>query len=132
MFTRRTATVIISAPDASCALTMTACDEYLPVPTISRDVNVLPAMVNGVGSMTSSTAADEVHDLDLVPVVDHRRFVGGAPHDKKIVFDRDTARVDFEMGQKAAHGNRSVELVPVAVQHDRNALSVARSANAPQ
>ena len=45
MFTRRTATVIISAPDASCAFTITDGDEYLPVPTIRRDVKVLPAMV---------------------------------------------------------------------------------------
>ena len=44
MFTRRTATVIISAPEASCACTITAGDEYLPVPTISRDENVLPAI----------------------------------------------------------------------------------------
>jgi hypothetical protein len=44
MFTRRTATVIMSAPDASCALTMTAGDEYLPVPTMRREENVLPAM----------------------------------------------------------------------------------------
>ena len=41
MFTRRTATVTISAPDASCACAMTGVDGYLPVPTISRDVNVL-------------------------------------------------------------------------------------------
>src|SRR5262245_52136136 len=44
MFTRRTATVIISAPDASCARTMTGGDEYLPVPTISREENVLSAI----------------------------------------------------------------------------------------
>ena len=37
MFTRRTATVIISAPEASCACTITAGDEYLPVPTKSRE-----------------------------------------------------------------------------------------------
>ena len=48
MFTRRTATVTMSAPEASCACAITACDEYLPVPTISRDVNVRPAMTNGV------------------------------------------------------------------------------------
>ena len=45
MFTRRTATVIISAPEASCALTMTVGDEYLPVPTMSREENVLSAIV---------------------------------------------------------------------------------------
>jgi len=37
MFTRRTATVIISAPEASCACTMMAGDEYLPVPTMRRE-----------------------------------------------------------------------------------------------
>ena len=44
MFTRRTATVTMSAPDASCARCMTANDEYLPVPTIRRDANSRPAM----------------------------------------------------------------------------------------
>src|SRR5262245_65931987 len=48
MFTRRTATVTMSAPDASCACAITACEEYLPVPTMSRDVNVRPAITNGV------------------------------------------------------------------------------------
>jgi hypothetical protein len=37
--------VIISAPDASWAFTMTGGDEYLPVPTIRREVKVLSAMV---------------------------------------------------------------------------------------
>src|SRR6266542_5617836 len=45
MFTRRTATVIMSAPEASCARTITAWEEYFPVPTMSRDENVLPAIV---------------------------------------------------------------------------------------
>ncbi len=45
MFTRRTATVTMSAPEASCACTMTAFDEYFPVPTIKRDAKVRPAMM---------------------------------------------------------------------------------------
>ena len=45
MFTRLTATVIISAPEASCAFTMTDGDEYLPVPTMRREVKVLSAIV---------------------------------------------------------------------------------------
>jgi hypothetical protein len=48
MFTRRTATVTISEPEASYAWDMTAYEEYLPVPTMSRDVNVLPAITKGV------------------------------------------------------------------------------------
>ena len=53
MFTRRTATVTMSAPDASCACAITACDGYLPVPTMSRDENVRPAMVKGVSVMSN-------------------------------------------------------------------------------
>ena len=47
MFTRRTATVTMSAPEAACACAITACDEYLPVPTISRDAKVRPAITKG-------------------------------------------------------------------------------------
>jgi len=36
----------MSAPDASCACTITAGDEYLPVPTMSLDENVLSAILN--------------------------------------------------------------------------------------
>src|SRR5687767_5974613 len=48
MFRRRTATVTMSAPDASCACAITAFDEYFPVPTMSREMNVRPAITNGV------------------------------------------------------------------------------------
>src|SRR5258707_8093990 len=81
MFTRRTASVIISAPDASCACTITAGDEYLPVPTNSRDVNVLSAIVRrstlfpmnpspSASALRHSRlpAADEVHHFDCVAV----------------------------------------------------------------
>ena len=44
MLTRRTATVTMSAPDASWARCMTGNDEYLPVPTIRRDLNSRPAI----------------------------------------------------------------------------------------
>ena len=44
MFTRRTATVIMSAPDASCARTITDGDEYLPVPTINLEAKLLSAI----------------------------------------------------------------------------------------
>jgi hypothetical protein len=43
MLTRRTATVTISAPDASMARLVSAKSLYLPVPTISRDRYLLPA-----------------------------------------------------------------------------------------
>src|SRR3712207_9415470 len=43
--TRRTATVTISAPEASTAAAFCSNDLYLPVPTISREEKVRPATV---------------------------------------------------------------------------------------
>ena len=51
--TRRTATVTISAPDASTAAAFCAKSLYLPVPTISRERKVRPATVQ----VSSSIAA---------------------------------------------------------------------------
>src|SRR6185503_11967909 len=45
MLTRRTATVTISAPEASTAAAFSSRLLYLPVPTISREVKVRPATV---------------------------------------------------------------------------------------
>ncbi len=55
MFTRRTATVTISAPDASSAAAFCAKLLYLPVPTMRRDVKVRPATVQV--SLASLTGA---------------------------------------------------------------------------
>ena len=49
MFTRRTATVTISAPEASTAAAFSSKLLYLPVPTIRREVKVRPATVQRVG-----------------------------------------------------------------------------------
>ena len=49
---RRTATVTISAPDASMARAVSAKSLYLPVPTIRRERKVLPATVQ----LSSATA----------------------------------------------------------------------------
>src|SRR3954463_7919762 len=45
IFTRRTATVTISAPDASTAAAFSWRLLYLPVPTIRREVKLRPATV---------------------------------------------------------------------------------------
>ena len=58
MFTRRTATVTISAPDASTAAAFCAKSLYLPVPTISRELKVRPATVQRV--VQCSAAAHEM------------------------------------------------------------------------
>src|SRR5262245_58859923 len=49
MFTRRTATVTISAPDASTARRVSANEAYFPVPTMSRERYSRPASTKGSG-----------------------------------------------------------------------------------
>src|SRR5690606_28221246 len=100
MFTRRTATVTISAPLASIARRVSAKSLYLPVPTISRERNVRPPrvkvssmwLINGrarglfrsvrdADGAWPSPATDELHDLDDVARREPRRRVLLARHD---------------------------------------------------
>src|SRR5688500_10897566 len=113
MFTRLVATVTMSAPDAACACAITACEGYLPVPTISRDRNVRPAMTKGVSVIcaTSSgpsgqiehsplTTPDEIDDLDAVALV-HERVVEEVPlQDREVVLDSHAPRIDGELRQQ--------------------------------
>src|SRR5580765_4896103 len=107
MFTRRTATVTISAPEASCAACMIWWVGYLPVPMMSRDVNSRPAMTNRSVDILPSNlenpenpenlilpAYDEVDDLDLISVRDRGRPVLVAFDDGEVALDGDRARVD--------------------------------------
>ena len=96
--TRRTATVIISAPEASWARTITVGDEYFPVPTIRREENARPAMTRlSIDALEPGlSAADEIDDFHLVARVD-RRLVERRPlDDNEIVFDGNAAGVDVQ------------------------------------
>src|SRR2546425_12003627 len=118
MFTRRTATVIISAPDASCALTMTAGDAYLPVPTMRREEKLLSAIIK-VSEFMRLPAADKVDDLNLIALM-HDNFVERRPfeHDE-VMLDRDAARIDPEPGKQLASGEGTGHFDAVAVELDR-------------
>src|SRR5580765_8835342 len=127
MFTRRTATVIISAPDASCARCMTAYEEYFPVPTISRDVKVLPAMVSvsdtvspwpSALALAPLTAADEVDDLHFIAFTDRRPVERVLPDDDEIVFDGHPAGIDVQPGQQSGDADGRRDFERVAVQFD--------------
>src|SRR5687767_3497652 len=48
----------MSAPEARCASAITACDGYLPVPTMSRDEKVRPAMTRGSDTIWASVTAN--------------------------------------------------------------------------
>src|SRR5271168_2578811 len=96
IFTRRTATVTISAPLSSTAALVSAKSRYLPVPTISRDLNFLPPNSNEVSCIflpcaSRSSAADEVDYLDMVAHPHDRRVVIGLRHNLAIDLDRDAS-----------------------------------------
>src|SRR5689334_10487825 len=119
MFTRRTATVTISAPDASCARTITGYDGYLPVPTMRREVKVRSAMTSGSITGISLAAADEVHDLHFVPFLDARGVVSSALDDDLVVLDSDAARIDAQLREQGGDGERTGELKRLAIQTNR-------------
>src|SRR6187200_2083926 len=140
MFTRRTATVTISAPDAACACAITACDGYLPVPTMRRDLKVRPAIVNGMSvnaQLPTSNSQwrvayrlpptayyrdlptpNEVHDLHRVAFADEDVRIGLALDDVQVVFNRHAARIDVELREERGHRQRAVELEAFAVEDD--------------
>src|ERR1043166_4625850 len=105
MFTRRTATVTISAPAAPIARPVSAKDAYLPVPTISRERYSRPA--SRKGSFMSS-ASDKMDDLDPVALAERGRTVLGARHDRPVHLDRDATRPEPEGGPEV--GDRGLRI----------------------
>src|SRR3954468_20326755 len=97
IFTRRTATVTISAPEASTAAAFSSRLLYLPVPMISREVKVRPAtgQVSGctVAGRFTSAASDEMHDFVVVTVLDLHRSQRRARNDLEVALHRDARRV---------------------------------------
>src|SRR5688572_16286896 len=128
MFTRLTATVTISAPDAVCACAITAFEGYLPVPTMSRERNVRPAMTKEVSAVKSQipnpkarearllASADEVHDLHGIAFAHDDIREGVALEDGQVVLNGDTAGVDVELGEQFGDRNGTVELEGFPVQ----------------
>src|SRR6185369_14370944 len=102
MFTRRTATVMISAPAASVARRVSSNERYLPEPVMSRERYVLPANTNGSSSAISPTS-DEMDDLDRVAVVQHGRGVGRPRDDLAIELDGDAARTEAQRRDQIRH-----------------------------
>src|SRR6266550_6100355 len=111
--TRRTATVTISAPDASMASIICAFDAYLPVPTMRRERNSRPAITNGCGSVTVagegktarslaiSASAYEVDDFECVVLGKWKRREGGTiTQNDGVVLDNDDAGIEPERGEK--------------------------------
>ena len=125
MFTRRTATVTISAPDASTAAAFSSKLLYLPVPTISREVKVRPATVQ-VSALTvllrgHSTASHEMDDLVIVAVLDADSPSVDARHDFQVALDRDPHRIEASSLTISAMLMPSAHPAMLAVDADLNA-----------
>src|SRR6185295_3402500 len=126
MLTRRTATVTISAPDASTAAAFSPRLLYLPVPTISRELNVRPATVQrsdetDCGAFTSAPA-DEMDDLEGVPFRHPNLAESRARHDREVALDRDLPGVHPELAQHLCDGHSDCHPARVAVDVDREAV----------
>src|SRR5271154_1614155 len=123
IFTRRTATVTISAPLSSTAALVSAKSRYLPVPTISRDLNFLPPNSNKVSCIFSAlrvalSAADEVDYLDLVAGPHNGRVVIGLRHNLAIDLDRHAPATHLELLEQRVQRRVAVERIRVAVECD--------------
>src|ERR1700722_15675420 len=121
MFTRRTATVTISAPLSSTAALVSAKSRYLPVPTISRDLNFFPPNSNGVSCISTLmrrrlSASHEVDYLDMVARPYNRRVIAGLGHDLPIDLDRHAPAARVQTLEQRDQRRVAVERVRVAVE----------------
>jgi hypothetical protein len=94
---------------------MTDGDEYLPVPTMRREVKVLPAIANV--SMRGLSTTNEIHDFNLIAVADQDLVESAALDYDQIVFDGHSPRVDRELREQLGHGDRLDDLVRIAVEN---------------
>ena len=97
------------------------------MPTISRDANVRPAIVERIhhscpAGQRRSAAADEVHDFDLVALHDRRGPEGGALDDQEVALDGHAARIDLEPGEQFGDRERAWNGIRLAVQCDGQSL----------
>src|SRR5262245_15911289 len=123
MFTRRTATVTISAPDASMAARVSAKSRYLPVPTIRRERYALPPSCRR-SSATPSASADELHDFDHVALAQSAALVVVARQDVEVDLDRDAARAQSKLADQLRDRHAVAHVPRLAVQHDVHAQDI--------
>src|SRR5277367_978502 len=119
IFTRRTATVTISAPLSSTAAFVSAKSRYLPVPTISRDLNLLPPSSNEVSCILALrfrrlSAANEVDYLDAVAHPHNRRVVTGLGYNFAIDLDGNAPAPHVKALKQSRQRSVSTERVRVA------------------
>src|SRR4029453_10957413 len=122
MLTRRTATVMISAPAASVARRVSSNERYLPLPTMSRERYSRPATTKGSTLvMMDSTASDELDDLDGVAVAERGGRVIRARNDGAVHLDGDAPRPERERRDHTRRGGSVRELAGLGVHRHLHA-----------
>ena len=104
MLTRRTATVTISAPDASTAAAFSSRLLYLPVPTISREREGPPGDGPGVGldaccAVTQPPPTKWTISI-VIAVLDTDLAQRRARHDLQVALDRDAQRIESQVRRR--------------------------------
>src|SRR5262245_44137124 len=116
--TRRRATVTICAPDSSWACFMTSIDEYLPVPTMSRDENSLPPITRLVSYIWTSFSRPSSHganDLDAVTFAQLQVGVIALGRDVAVDCDREVFPGNTEEDQQSLDRGPGLELHRLSV-----------------
>src|SRR5688572_16625016 len=131
--TRRTATVTISASDASMARIIVSLALYLPVPRTSRERNSRPAIVNGLSInvascviVAMSSASNKVHELKRVAIAHFAIYVLLAIQNLAIVFHHDHAWMQSEAREQISDIEPRLHISRIAIHHDSN-ISFAHS-----
>src|SRR5262245_61489271 len=94
-------------------------DEYLPVPTMRRDLNSLPPSQSDVSYMAPSLAsAHRADDLDLVAVAQNGLRVGRLGGHLAVYRHRGELTLDAEVGEKPVDGDPIRQLHRLAVDDD--------------
>src|SRR6185437_12746957 len=125
-FTRRTATVTISAPDASIARVMSSFVAYLPVPTSSREWNSRPPITSGASSIGATTvvtspSSNKVYDLYRVTGRERLCGIRGAiAKNRAVVFHHHQARFELELAQQIRDGGACGDGARFPVHHWRD------------
>src|SRR5215211_99276 len=135
---RRMATVVSSVPEASKAASITSRLGAPPVPMINREVNSLPAMINGSASAMGSTLADaristtlhRRHDLHLRSLCQFGVDVLTPGNHLAVDRDRDAAWGGGAVGkvEHVAQPNRRSDLPGLAVDMDDHRVRPLASA----
>src|SRR5215475_9435639 len=96
---------------------MTSIEEYLPVPTISRDVNSLPPRTRFVSYMPLPST-HRPNDLHLVALRARHRRVRRFRRDLAVDGDGRVLALDVQQGEQALDGEPGLDVHRLAVDVD--------------